>query len=355
MRRDHGGDLRALAVTAGTSPDQLLDFSASINPLGLSPRVDAAIRAALPRVVHYPDPSAWALREALAAYHGLSPDQVLPANGSTELIYLLARVLAPRRALILHPAFSEYAAALELVGAQVDSVLLDEAHGFLPELSRLLPRLAGQDLVILANPNNPAGSLISKPDLLTLVEAAEAAGTTTVVDEAFIDFLEEASLKKDLPHFSRLLLLRSLTKWFALPGLRVGYALASPKVLSRLARWKEPWSVNALAEAAAIAALADEEYREKTRLLVARWREEFKSGLQRFGTLRVFPGVANYLLVRLLDRMLSAPELKARLLRERIAIRDCTSFRGLGAAYVRLAVRRPEEHEVLLNALQRCL
>lgn len=355
MRHDHGGDLRALAAAAGVPPDQLLDFSASINPLGLSPRVAEAIRAALFSVVQYPDPIASALREALAAYHGLSPDQVLPANGSTELIYLVARALAPRRALILHPAFSEYEAALELVGAQLDHELLDEDHGFLPELPRLLPRLPGSDLVILANPNSPAGSLIPKPDLVTLVAAAQAAGAITVVDEAFVDFVEEASLKKELVHFPRLLLLRSLTKCFALPGLRVGYALGSSHLLARLSGWMGPWSVNALAEAAGIAALSDREYQESSRLLVPRWRENLQSGLQKFGALRVFPGVANYLLVRLPDPGLTAPVLRARLLKERIAIRDCSAFRGLGPAFIRLAVRRPDEQNVLLGAVERCL
>ena len=355
MRDDHGGHLRALAAAARAAPEELLDFSANINPLGLSPLVEEAIRTALPSVVHYPDPSASALGGALAAYHGLSHEQVLPANGSTELIYLLARALAPRRALILHPAFSEYEAALELVGAQVDHVLLDEAHGFLPELSGLLPRLAGYDLVILANPNNPAGSLISKPDLRALVGALEAAGASTVVDEAFIDFVEDSSLKQDLAQFPHLLLLRSLTKCFALPGLRVGYALACAELLARLGCWKEPWSVNALAEAAGIAALADRKYQASFRLLVPRWREDLRSRLEKFAQLRVFPGVANYLLVRLLDPGLTASVLKTRLLQERIAIRDCTSFRGLGPAFFRLAVRSPEQHTVMLDALERCL
>ncbi|MBI4562915.1 MAG: threonine-phosphate decarboxylase [Candidatus Rokubacteria bacterium] len=355
MSYDHGGDLRALAALARVPSEELLDFSASINPLGLSPKVEAAIRAALPSVVHYPDPAASALGEALAAYHGLSPDRVLPASGSTELMYLLARALTPRRALILHPAFSEYERALGLVGTELNHQLLDEAHGFVPELSRLLPLLGGHDLVVLANPNNPAGSLIPKPDLLNLVEATAAGGAITVIDEAFIDLVEEASLKKDLARFPRLVLLRSLTKCFALPGLRLGYALGSAELLSRLARWREPWNVNALAEAAGIAALADREYQEASRILVPRWREELQSGLRGFPVLRVFPAVANYLLVRLLDPELTAPVLAGRLLRERVAIRDCTSFRGLGSVFVRLAVRRPGEHAMLLEALERCL
>lgn len=355
MRLDHGGDLRALAADAGIAPDRLIDFSASISPLGLSPRVRAAILAALPSVVHYPAPTTGALRDALAAYHGLAPEQVLPASGATEVIYLLARALAPRRALILHPAFSEYEAALELVGARLDHEVLQEARGFVPDLSSLLPRLGGLELVILANPNNPAGSLIPPADLLALVEAAEAAGAVVVVDEAFIDLVEEASLKKFLDQFQRLLLLRSLTKCFALPGLRVGYALGSRALVSRLARWKEPWTVNTLGEVAGIAALADREYQERFRLLVPRWREDLRVGLERFAMLRVFPGAANYLLVRLREPRLSAMALRARLLREGIAIRDCCSFRGLGAAFFRVAVRRPEDNGALLGMLGQCL
>lgn len=355
MREAHGGDLRQLAAAAGVTPGELLDFSANINPLGLSSRVEGAIRTALPSVVHYPDPVCSTLREALADYHGLSPEQVLAANGSTELIYLLARALAPRRALILHPAFSEYEAALELVGAHLTHALLEEARGFLPDMSGIVPRLLGQDLVILANPNNPAGSLIPEPDLLVLLEAADRSGAVTVVDEAFIDFVEEGSLKRTLADFPRLLLLRSLTKCFALPGLRVGYALAAPELLARLLRFREPWSVNILAQAAAVAALGDREYQERSRLLVPRWREEFRQALEQFDALRVFPGVANYLLVRLLDPVVAAPILKERLLRERIAIRDCSSFRGLGQAFARLAVRPPSEQARLLDALKRCL
>lgn len=355
MPSDHGGNLRALAATAGIPPDRLVDFSASINPLGLSPRVEEALRAALVSVVHYPDPAASALSEALAAHHDLLREQVLPASGSTELIYLLARALVPRRALVLHPAFSEYEAALRPVGAEIEHAVLDPALGFAPELTSLLPRLVGQDLLVLANPNNPAGCLIPKPELLALVAAAERAGAIVVVDEAFIDFVEEASLKKELAEFPHLLLLRSLTKFFALPGLRLGYALGSPEILARLLPWAAPWRVNSLAEAGGIAALADREYQERSRLLIPRWREELAGELEALGAFRVVPGVANYLLARIASADLAAPRLTAELLREGVAIRDCSSFCGLGPAFVRLAVRPPAERRVLLEALARCL
>ncbi len=355
MRHDHGGNLRALARSAGIPEGRILDFSASINPLGLSPRVEAAIKSAIPRLIHYPDPEAVLLQSALARYHRLSSDCVLVGNGSTELIYLLARALAPRRALILHPAFSEYEAALELAGCRVERLILAEAEDFLPGLSAFISKLAERELVILANPGNPTGSLIPAGDLQGLATAAHEAGAVLVVDEAFVDFVEDASLKHSLDRFPWLLLLRSLTKFFALPGLRIGYALASPELLGRLLPWKEPWSVNGLAEAAGVAALEDRGYQETSRSLIPSWREALVTGLQKFGTLQVFPGTANYLLVKLLDTSWSAPALRSALLRGGIAIRDCSSFPGLGWRFFRVAVRGPEENQILLGALEHFL
>jgi threonine-phosphate decarboxylase len=176
-----------------------------------------------------------------------------------------------------------------------------------------------------------------------------------VADEAFIDFVEEASLKTSVDRFPGLLLLRSLTKFFALPGLRIGYGLASPELLVRLRPWQEPWSVNGLAEAAGLAALEDREYQTSSRLLVPRWREALATGFQKFEPVRVFPSAANYLLLKFLEPTLTAPRLRETLLNERIAIRDCSSFPGLGSAYVRLAVRRPEENQTLLRALETLL
>jgi threonine-phosphate decarboxylase len=355
VRHDHGGNLRALSESSGVPAGEILDFSANINPLGLSPKVEAAIRKAIPVITRYPDPEAKELALALARYHGLPPDSVLPGNGSTELIYLIARALRPCSAVVLHPAFSEYEAALEAAGCHVERRAVREEDGFLPRASSFSSWIMGRDLVVLANPNNPAGSLIPRDALLALVESCEARRVTAVVDEAFIDFVEERSAKEWVDRFSVFVLLRSMTKFFALPGLRLGYALASRQLLDRLAPWREPWSVNALAEAAGVAALEDREYQESSRVLIPSWREGLATGLQKFDVFQVFPGAANYLLAKSLDERWSAPALRAALLRERIAIRDCSSFPGLDSRFIRLAVRRPEENQRLLEALEALL
>lgn len=354
MRDDHGGNVEQLARAAGRSADALLDFSASINPLGLSPAVEAAIREALSRIVHYPEPRAAPLVEALAAHHGMPVHAIVGGNGATELIYLVARASAPRRALVVHPAFSEYEAALEPLGCDVERLVATEAERFLPSLAALLDRLPSVGLVFLAHPGNPSGASVPAAWLEALAAACEAAGVVLAVDEAFIDFVEEASFKRATLRFPHLAVLRSLTKFFAVPGLRVGYAFLGEAVRASLERWREPWSVNALGVAAALAALDDVGYRKETERLVSLWREQLAEGLSVRG-FRVFPSVANYLLARVPPTGPPGPVLRRALLAEGIAIRDCSLFLGLGTDYVRFAVRRSDEQRQLLGALDRAL
>ena len=189
MRDDHGGNWRQLP--RGASRPALLDLSESINPLGVSPCVASAIRDALPAVAHYPDPRASTVVEALASYHGVSTGRVIAGNGSTELLYLVARAVAPRRALIVHPAFSEYEAALTPLGCQIERVVTTAGQGWTPRLDEILARIDRVELVLLANPGNPSGALVA-PDLLDeLAPACEGRGTVLGVDEAFIDFTEK--------------------------------------------------------------------------------------------------------------------------------------------------------------------
>ncbi|PYM36736.1 MAG: threonine-phosphate decarboxylase [Candidatus Rokuibacteriota bacterium] len=351
MRRDHGGNLRELLGARDRPAGPMLDLSASINPLGASPQVIRALLAALPSITRYPDPEASALVEALSRYHDVPARHVVAGHGSTELIYLLARALAPRRALVVHPAFSEYEAALEPLGCAVERVVGRGDAGWIPPRDALLERVAQVDLVVLANPSNPTGALAPAELLEELAAACAEARVSLVVDEAFIDFVEGRSLKSTVSRRPWLGVLRSLTKFFALPGLRVGYALLGERLRERVEGWREPWSVSALAEAAGIAALADRAYRAQTLRVVPAWRAALCVGLERLGGLRVYPSVTNYLLVGIERPGLTAAALAAALLRDGIAIRSGASFPGLGPNHVRIAVPRPEDQQVLLAAL----
>lgn len=348
----HGGDVYEVARRQGRAVEELVDFSANINPLGFPPGVVRAIQEALGLLVHYPDPGCVELAQDLAVYHGLSPEEILVGNGSTELIYLVVRALKPSRALMVAPAFSEYQKALEVADIPYEFYLTSEAAGF--TLSGP-PRDFGADLVFLANPASPSGALLPPAELLTWVGRWQDSGTWVLLDEAFVDFVEGASLKTYLRHFPRLLILRSFTKFFAIPGLRLGYLLGAPDLIARLAAVKEPWSVNTLSQAAGRACLQDQEYMHRTRSLVAAERQYLLDGLKALPGLKPFPGAANYLLVKLAKPGWTARSLREKLVEHGLIIRDASNFAGLDERYFRVAVRLREENDRLLAALTACL
>jgi threonine-phosphate decarboxylase len=341
-----------LARTLGLKPSELLDFSANINPLGFPPGIPAALQQALADIVHYPDRRGLALRQDLAAYHALTPEQILMGNGSTELIYLAARALNARRGLIVTPAFSEYEHALNLAGVPVAFQPTAEAHNF--TLDRLPAAQAG-DLVFVAHPASPSGALLDPELFLALAASLDAAGAYLLLDEAFVDFVEAASCKAHLGRFPRLLILRSFTKFFGIPGMRLGYLLGAPELVDQLAAAQEPWSVNTLAQVMGRACLADKEYRQHTRALITQEREFLVEGLAALPGLQPFPSAVNYLLVKLTRPGWTAARLRTRMLAHRIVIRDAGNFRGLDARFFRIAVRRREENARLLQALEECL
>jgi threonine-phosphate decarboxylase len=346
---DHGGEVYHLARRLGLQLKDLLDFSANINPLGYPPGVAGAVQEALAEVVHYPDRRGFALREELARFHSLAGSEVLLGNGSTELIHLLVRALKPKRALIVAPAFSEYERALAQAEVPHAFHFTSEAEGF---TLGALPEVQGIDLLFLANPASPSGALLPPDRLLPWLKVLDGAGTWVALDEAFIDFVEEASLKAHIRRFPRLLILRSFTKFFAIPGLRLGYLLAGPEVVAKLAARQDPWSVNTLAQAAGRACLKDLDYIARSRVFTAAARQELAAGLQALPGLQVFPAAANYLLVKITQPGLRAGRLHQLLLARGLIIRNAANFQGLDESYFRVAVRRPEENARLLAALK---
>jgi threonine-phosphate decarboxylase len=219
---------------------------------------------------------------------------------------------------------------------------------------RRMPEPAGADLLFLANPASPSGSLLTPEELLPLVEAMAESDSYIVLDEAFIDFAEEASLKTHLRSFPRLIILRSFTKFFGIPGLRLGYLLAEPGLTVTLAQAQEPWSVNTVAQAVGVACLQDREFMARSREEVVRERDFLLKEMSRIPGLRVFPGKVNYLLAKLTAPGWTAARLRQALLQHRILIRDASNFRGLDDRFFRVAVRRRKENEQLLRALRAC-
>ena len=353
----HGGNLRQLAAAAGRDPEQILDFSASINPLGPPEYLRPLISRQLANLLHYPDPGYEELRAVAGVRFGISPDQVLVGNGSTEIIHALPRALPVSRAVIPAPSYGGYQEAMIAAGCEVQSLPLTAANGFAMEWQGLADLLTGGELVFVGQPNNPSGRTFAPAELTALLTRFPA--TWFVVDEAFIDFVESPpTMVEHLAHFANLIILKSLTKFYAVPGLRLGLALAQPAVAAMIRAQLPPWSVNTLALAFGAKVLADEEYGRDTRSLVSRLRQGLAKGLAALGGIRVYPGVANYLLCRydhLPAGFSSGTEVGNALLKQGIAVRDCASFPGLGPDFFRVAVRTEEENATLLAALSRLL
>jgi len=343
----HGGlnlaELRALGLAAA----EVLDFSASINPLGVSPAVSEALRHL--DLAAYPDPECRELRDALADRLGLPADRILIGNGATELIHLIARALlrSGDAAAIFTPTFGEFQAACRLQGVAPVLIAPAERRTFrwdLPAATRLIAALR-PSLLFLCNPNNPTGTYLGADDLEAIAAALGDAGLL-VLDEAYAPFVERRWDATGLLRLGNVALLRSMTKDHALTGLRLGYLLSSRAVVERVRTFQHSWSVNAAAQAAGVAALADGAHVARGREAVRCGRSYLTQELGRLG-LACTEASANFLLAG----VGAAAELRLRLLREhRVCVRDCASF-GL-PDHVRIGVRRMADCRRLAGALR---
>lgn len=353
MTLQHGGNVWLAAKKYGIKTQEILDFSANINPLGPSPRAMEALEEALQEIQHYPEPQAETLRRDLAGVLGLPEECLLLGNGAAELVYALARVLKPTRLLLPAPTFGEYAEGF----ADVEKVELplDPAQNFaLPDTSH--EKLRAGDLLILCNPNNPTGQLLPEDQLRALLHRVGEVGALLLVDEAFMDFvLPPCSLLKNVPQHPHLLVLRSLTKFFALPGLRLGYLAASPSLVQQVQGVLPPWRVNRLAQVAGCASLQDQAYIEHTLQFMEQQKEWLYQELKNLPGLAPLPPAANFILVDCRGSHRKAQEIQDFLGPRGVLIRLCHNFSGLDDYYFRVAVRSPQENRRLLQNLQQLL
>jgi L-threonine-O-3-phosphate decarboxylase len=339
----HGGNIEWAAVIADCLPSEILDFSASINPFGMPPSVIEVLRSSdtLAQIHHYPDPNYSRLRQAISTYHQISPDWIMPGNGAAELLTWACRDLAALDVVNLPaPAFNDYIRALKAASANFQKISIKLEY----------PTYADHQSIgiLLNNPHNPTGRLYQRHQLIPLLECYDL----VVIDEAFMDFLppsQSQSLIYLVEQHPNLVILRSLTKFYALPGLRIGYAIAHPDRLRTWQTWRDPWSVNCLAVAAAIAALADQEFQHKTWQWLPTARANLYENLERIPTMKPIMGAANFLLIESTQPVI--PLRDYLLCKHRILIRDCQSFPELGDRYFRLCVRTLEEQEKLLQGI----
>ncbi|MCD8195830.1 MAG: threonine-phosphate decarboxylase CobD [Lachnospiraceae bacterium] len=325
----------------------LLDFSANINPLGMPESVRSAVCDALDLAHNYPDPLCRKLRAALSEEYELPAEFFLCGNGGADLIYRLAYALRPKRALLTAPTFAEYEEALKQTGTELR--FYEMQRDFVVREDILAQMDDSIDVMFLCNPNNPTGLLVDEDLLLRILEKARQRGILFVLDECFLDFTgqPERSLVPYAGQSPHLLILKSFTKMYAMPGLRLGYCICSDKeLLARMAVAGQCWGVSVPASEAGIAALKEKEYTQCAIRLVRKERIFLKSELEKLG-FEVWDGQADYLFFR-------APgvhDLYERLLPQRILIRRCTNYRGLDDTYYRAAVKNHKENERLMQAI----
>ena len=348
----HGGNIYEAAKKYNLKEEEILDFSSNINPLGISKKALKGIRDNLKHIVRYPDSNSTRLKEAIGSYHSINPENILVGNGATALIHHIPRVLKPKRVLMPVPTFSEYASACKASGAKIKYIRLEEADGFRINETEIIKCLDNVQLLFLCNPNNPTGRLLLRKGVLKIVDKAEKNGVIVVLDEVFIDYAERESLIKEAVKKKNLIVLRAFTKFFAMPGLRLGYIAANSDIINMLKEEMGTWPVNSLAQIAGEIILKDRNYIQNSIRYIEKEREHLLKGISEIDGLKPFPSSTNFILIRIKKDGLNVSMLYDILAKRGILIRDCTNF-GLGNKFFRIAVRKRRENIRLLTEMRR--
>lgn len=362
----HGSDLEAVEAYYHIPKEQIVSFGANVNPLGLSSYVKKQLAANLDVLSSYPDRNYTELKTAISQYLGThgscdaktpSPEHIIVGNGSTELISLLIQTRRPKKALLLGPTYSEYSRELTLTESTLSYYNLKEELDFhldIPDFCRTI-RENDYDLVIICNPNNPTSSALSKEEIRTILETCRSAGSFLMIDETYVEFapdISEITAMQLVPDYPELMVLRGVSKFFAAPGLRLGYgATSNHDFLSSLIQMQNPWSLSSIGALAGRLMLTDESYISRTRSLILSERARMLETLAGNSHLKTYPAYANFILVRLLTPGLTSQEAFDHLIRQGLMIRDCSTFEQLKGEYIRFCIMSPQDNIRLLNEL----
>jgi threonine-phosphate decarboxylase len=351
----HGGDPERELKRFGIDAREILDFSVNVSPLGVPPEIKAVWNELWKEIESYPTVDGEGVVHYYQERFALDPAKVLAGNGSTEFIYLAPRALALQKVVVINPSFHDYTRACLAAGAELIPVELEPAAGFAPpDMAVLEKALARGDGLFLGNPNNPTGTVFPRQTLLDL--ATTFPTKWLLVDEAFVQFLDQpdsVSLVKEEPQPANILIFHSLTKFYALPGLRLGAVVGHPDTISRLRPLKEPWSVNRVAEKVALKLIGCADYEEDLTQLIRQERPRVFGRIREISGFQAFEPAANFLLARWtltnnLDDFLSF------MLRSGIHFRDCRNFPGLEDNFFRMAIRQPGENDRVLSLMRSC-
>lgn len=351
MTVKHGGNIQEISEVYQKGKERLIDFSANINPLGIPEGVERVIANSITQLIHYPDSRYQTLIRSIANFHEISEAFIYPSNGAAEAIFMLGSTLKVNKLLLLAPTFGEYEAAFSQSGTEFCYFYLEERN-FKWSVTELIQVAETQkvDGICLCNPNNPVGQILSKRELDKLFEFCCKNEVVLILDEAFVDFTkEENSLISSINDYPNLYILRSLTKMFAIPGLRLGYLLTSNlSTLRAIKKRSIPWHINTFADLAGRQALKEHSFIEESQRYIQKERLFLEKGLSAFEEIELFPSQTNFLFFR----YLGSGCLYKSLIHKNIVTRDCSDFKGLTKKYYRIAVKSRTENQVLLNALE---
>lgn len=353
----HGGNLSQLSKQSGFSKNQILDYSANINPLGLPKGLDNIIENAIKDIKNYPEPFAESFVNQIANKYNLSPSNIIAGNGSSEILYTIARILKTKRVIIPSPSYIDYAKAFELSPYKPELIFYPLEKDFSLNLNKFSASLKTNDVVLIGQPNNPTGLINEPNELLKVIN--ENPNVFFIIDEAFAAFVKDySSMISKADKINNILILVSLTKTFAIPGIRLGFASSNIEIISKLKTQMIPWSLNTLAQNIGKFIMSDpniDDYCSKNKEQISIWREELINDLSNIPQIEVIKGNANFLLCRITNstKLLNASTLYKFLLNEYgIAIRNCGNFRNLNHSFFRIAIKTKKANKTLSNALK---
>ena len=353
MLRGHGGNCIELAHQLGCTTQEITDMSSNINPLGPPPGLIRYLKNHIDAVSSFPEVDSRGITGRFAEFYGIDSRRVLAANGTTQIIYAIPQVLEISSALIVGPTYSDYVDACRLQNVKTTFVLTKAFTHFQVDLNQMKKHLENVDAAFICNPNNPTGSLIPPDELQSLCRSYPE--TYFIIDESYLPFVgggEALSLCKS--DFGNLIVLSSISKIFAIPGLRIGFMISAAHVIKRFKRFLQPWSVNSLAQLAVHHLMANkndtEAFIEKTQRYIRAERRRFFATTKHISNINLFPSTTNFLIAQLPDN-LQAEDVIHQLSRDKILIRNCRNFKGLSNQFIRISLKTAEINNVLAAKL----
>lgn len=352
----HGSDLEKIEKIYNIKKEDIISFSANVNPLGISYKLREELPAYIDAISSYPDREYTSLRKAISNYIHTDYENILVGNGSTELISLVIHLMKPKKALIVGPTYSEYEHEIELGGGRSRYFRLKESDNFILQEEALFEALTSDtDLLVICNPNNPTSSQITRKTMRNILDHCKENGIFVMVDETYVEFSENSDEITSIPltqYYNNIIILRGISKFFAAPGLRLGYAICgNHKLMKEMDSFKNPWTINSLAAIAGEIMFTDEAYIKDTIALISSERDRICKLLDNYPCVKYYKPHANFILLRIEKEDVTSEELFETAIRKGLMIRDCSSFPFLDNKYIRFCFMNKEDNDALLEVL----